>query len=612
MRIVLSFAFAVAGFAAVAQTPPPGSIVIRPKGSPDSPTVAPPPKAIVTLDPEHPGYYVIRPSGRAPGFAPGGSALLPAPMREGIPHLEIIRPKPVNPDAPPPFIKPTLPVGQPLPAQQPDEVKDGKILLETWDVAYCRGFKVGHMHTVVREYDRDKAKMVYGTKKLVMQVARFGQAVEIWGENATIETLEGKVIVTQTRQGLGKDTALSLTGTATNNGLAVKIEGAVSNTETIPWPEGVLGVGKEATLLKDKKPKVGESIEFLSYEGRINRVVKMKITAQEPEELALTDGAKPRKWLKYLLEMEPAGEFKTPPSTLYADPDTFEPMRVDSDMPTLGGKMIVLRTTREVALRAPAKRLDIAEAQSIKLDRAVAGIHTKGSVTYRVTFTGDTPLDKIFAADDRQKVQDADAKARTFDLLVTAVRKPAKPEVRPAQPGKEFLGSSYFLDWDNDLVKRHAKAALATVPARATEWEKAQAVEGWVNVNMKAAEFSQAMAPCASVAKSLSGDCTEYAMLAAGMCRAVGIPSRTALGAVYVPPKPGEKPTLGYHMWFEVWIDGQWLSLDGTLGNGSVGPGHIKITDSHWDGERGFTPLLPVLNVLGAQPKVTIDKVDGR
>ena len=153
--------------------------------------------------------------------------------------------------------------------------------------------------------------------------------------------------------------------------------------------------------------------------------------------------------------------------------------------------------------------------------------------------------------------------------------------------------------------------AIRNTPAKASDWDKARAVEVWVNANMKS-EFNQAMAPCASVAKGLSGDCSEYSMLATGMCRALGIPSRTALGVVYVAPKAGEKPTLAYHMWFEVSIDGQWLALDGTLGQGSVGPGHLKITDSHWDGERGFTPLLPVLNVLGAQPKVTIATVDGR
>ena len=75
----------------------------------------------------------------------------------------------------------------------------------------------------------------------------------------------------------------------------------------------------------------------------------------------------------------------------------------------------------------------------------------------------------------------------------------------------------------------------------ATAWQKAQAVELWVNRNMKATEFSQAMATCSNVARTLSGDCTEYAMLAAGMCRALGIPSRTALGLVYAPGRDGKE-----------------------------------------------------------------------
>ena len=125
---------------------------------------------------------------------------------------------------------------------------------------------------------------------------------------------------------------------------------------------------------------------------------------------------------------------------------------------------------------------------------------------------------------------------------------------------------------------------------------------------MRSTEFSQAMATCTNVAKSLSGDCTEYAMLSAGMCRALGVPSRTALGLVYAVGRDG-KPYLAYHMWYEVYADGQWLALDATLGRGSVGPGHVKITAASWHEEKSFAPLLPVLTVLGSAPKVEVVKV---
>ena len=33
---------------------------------------------------------------------------------------------------------------------------------------------------------------------------------------------------------------------------------------------------------------------------------------------------------------------------------------------------------------------------------------------------------------------------------------------------------------------------------------------------------------------------------------------------------------------------------------------YIKIVDAHWDGEKGFTPLLPVLGLLSAKPQVKV------
>ena len=158
-------------------------------------------------------------------------------------------------------------------------------------------------------------------------------------------------------------------------------------------------------------------------------------------------------------------------------------------------------------------------------------------------------------------------------------------------------------------MKGHAATAVKALPAFSSDWDKAVAVERWVNRNMKAFEFSQAMATADNVAKTLSGDCTEYAMLSAAMCRALGVPSRTVLGLVYAPAKDG-KPYLAYHMWFEVYADKQWLPLDATLGLGGVGPGHLKIADHSWHDERTFAPLLPVLRVLSAKPTVSVAKVE--
>jgi hypothetical protein len=584
----------------------PDQIVIEPKKPGVSTSEPASPSGIVVLkgtDPNRPGFLVISPNRTV------ASTLLPAPnaasrveTKDGVPHVVIVgtgakQTPPTNTDP----VKPT-PGAKPA---QPEKVADGKILIETYDVAYCRGCKVGYLHTLVREYERDGKKLLYGLKKLTLQVARFGQVVEQWTEESTVESEDGKIFSTAMRQGIGKNQVLALIGKMTPEGLEVTIEGAAGGKELVKWPEGVLGVAKEATLLKDTKPKPGVGIEYKVYFGQFNGIITYKMTSKGVEEVA--DGtAKPVKLLKVIQEMVPVGDFKLPPVTYWVDPETYEPVKLETDLAALGGVLTAKRVSREVALAKPTKYLDLGEVQSIKLAAAVPDMHKKASVTYRITLGGDFPLDKAFPSDARQTVTTLDPKTRTIDLTVTAVRTPVQPKVQPPAPDKDYLADCYYIDWDNPLVKKHAAAAIARLPNTATAWDKAKAVEKWVHQNIKQVEFSQAMGTCGNTAKELSGDCTEHAMLACGMCRSLGIPSKTAIGMVYADTRNG--PVMAYHMWFEVWVDDGWVALDAIMGLGSVGPGHVKIADAHWNGEKGFTPLLPVLGVLGTSPKVAVVK----
>src|SRR5262249_30528823 len=127
-------------------------------------------------------------------------------------------------------------------------------------------------------------------------------------------------------------------------------------------------------------------------------------------------------------------------------------------------------------------------------------------------------------------------------------------------------------------------------------WRKALAIEKWVFRNMKATSY-EALASADHVARTLEGDCTEFAMLTAAMCRAQGIPSRTAVGLIYADVHTG--PIFAFHMWTEVWIKDRWRPLDATLGRGGIGPFHLKINDQSWHDARNMTPLFPVLRVLG-------------
>ncbi|QDU22625.1 transglutaminase-like domain-containing protein [Urbifossiella limnaea] len=557
MRTWLPLILAVAAAPGlVAQPPrPSGPIVISPK-RPDA-------------DP--PGFIVIRPGGKV------------APAAAQTPTL-------VTPTA----------AQNPAPAPNPDGNFD------YWFAAAVEGERIGYLQWTAKSVEMNGKKYRHGTKHQQFTVDRFGQVVVQFGEESTVETPEGEVLLTTARQGLGKDQMLVLTGVVEGRTLKVKGEGvAATAADSVAWPMGVVGVAGEAKLFAGKKLAPGASFDYLTYFAQGNRVLKVTVTYDATEDTVLWQGVPARRLARYTSRMEPLGSLKLPAATTWADPDTGEPFRTEFDFPGLGGRVTFLRTT-EAAAKAPiAKPLQLFNAQSIRLDREIADVHGRTSAVYKVTAARDDEPGTLFPTDARQEVKNLDAKAKTFELHVQAVRGPGMKAVPAPAPGPEFLGSSFFVNWDNAAVKGHAARAVAGLPPTAGAWDKAKAVERWVNQNMKAAEFSQSMATADNVARTLSGDCTEYAMLGAAMCRAVGVPSRTVLGLVYAPG-PGGRPFLAYHMWFEAFAAGQWLPLDPTLGLGGVGPGHIKIADHSWHEERSFAPLFPVLRVLNAKPSVEV------
>jgi transglutaminase-like putative cysteine protease len=217
-------------------------------------------------------------------------------------------------------------------------------------------------------------------------------------------------------------------------------------------------------------------------------------------------------------------------------------------------------------------------------------------VTYRITVKGDDDPTTTFAHDERQEA--GKAKGQTFDLTVRSVREPGTDKTPAAD---EYLASSAFVTSDDaEVMKLAAKA----VGAETDPWKKACLIEKYVHEHMTGST-DVGFATAAQIARNLKGDCRQHALLTAAMCRAAKIPSRTALGLVYVNHERG--PFLGFHMWTEVYVGGKWLGIDAVLGQGGIGPGHLKVNDHSWADTQSLGPLLPVTRVMG---KVTVEIVD--
>jgi hypothetical protein len=478
----------------------------------------------------------------------------------------------------------------------------GKVVREDWDAAFLDGQKAGHVHTTVRELERDGKKVLRTTMALELTLKRFEDTVKMGVETGTEETPEGKVVGVFMKQSLGKEQTLQLTGTVEGEQLHVKVAGHMNMDKKIKWNDKVIGLYKEQQLFQDKKAKAGDTFSYLHFEPLINAVVTIQVSVKDYEDVKIYGGT--RKLLRVEAMPEKIQGVQLPATSFWLNKE-LSAIRSEVAMPGLG-KLVLVRTNKETALAPvePAQISDIGLTQLIALNRRIPEPANTKKVVYKITMPKDDEPGTAFAQDNRQVVKNLDGKA--FELHVTAVRKPPEKAAEDAKVADEFLKSSYFINSADAKVKELAKKAVGD---ETDPWKKAQRIEKWVKNNMKIQNFSEAMATADHVARTLEGDCTEHAMLAAAMCRAVDVPSRIAVGLVYVDGQKG--PVLGYHMWTEVWVRGEWVAIDPTLGRGSIGAAHLKISDHSWHDTQSLKPLLPVMRVMLGKVSIEVVKVEG-
>jgi hypothetical protein len=473
----------------------------------------------------------------------------------------------------------------------------GKLVLDVWDAAFLEGGKAGYVHTTVYELDRDGQKILRTTVDLHLTLKKFKETVHLQGVTGTEETAAGQVIGTFMTQQLGQKKQLTITGIVKGKQIELLLDGKAGVLKPAPWEEGVVGMYRQQIMFQEKKVKPGDKFSFLTFEPSVNLVLRTDVTVKDYEKVDLLDTKAKTKLLRVEVTPEKLEQVKLPTLTMWLNADG-KPLRQQVEAPGLG-KITLYRTSREVAM-APGKGAIVADIginQLVRLNKKLLNPNDFNAIKFRITVKGEDDASMAFVNDDRQQVKEA--KGATFVIQVKGSRGPAKGKP-DAKIGDEFMQSSYFITSADAKVKELAGKAVGK---ETDAWKKALKIEKWVFTNVRYTN-QEALAPADEVARTLEGDCTEFAMLMAAMCRAEGVPSRIAIGLVYADTPYG--PAMGFHMWTEVWVQDQWVPLDATQGRGQIGPTHLKIADHSWHEIRSLTPLYPLLRVLG---KVQIEIV---
>lgn len=460
--------------------------------------------------------------------------------------------------------------------------QEASLVSDNWDAVYLNDSKVGYMHSQTDLVDAGGASVVQSRMVSEMTVQRFNDPLTIKAMTLAFELPDGRLYAIDSQIRLANEVRRSSGRLGDDGKFRLTLQsGTNSDSQVIPWSDDVEGPYAHERSLRENPMKPGEKRTSHVFLPELNVVVTRSLTALDWEETKLHDGKTQR-----LLAIEDAND-KIPQKGKIWINEAGEILK--SEIPFGDLTMAAYRVPQAVALGKPTgEGVDIGYTTLVKPDRKIPNAHATRSVTYRLEFTDDQAAAAIPEASYQQILS---REGNTLRLRVSRLE-PGSNAGTTEEAGAEFLESNGFIQSDDPKIVAQAKQLTAGVD---NAWKKVQLLEKWVDQNMTNRDFTIAFADAKEVFETRQGDCTEHAVLLAALCRAVGIPSRVAMGLVYLEGTGA----FGYHMWTEVFINGTWYPADGTLGQGFIAGGHIKIADGSLKGASALSTLLPIFRVIG-------------
>ncbi|GEA02448.1 hypothetical protein KUL17_13450 [Alteromonas sp. KUL17] len=148
-------------------------------------------------------------------------------------------------------------------------------------------------------------------------------------------------------------------------------------------------------------------------------------------------------------------------------------------------------------------------------------------------------------------------------------------------PHSQYLANTFVIDYEEASVKAVTDAFLsdygkglkaeddgidASVQETKVESYSAEVgakIEAFIANYITEPSYIHSFSFASTVAKSRSGDCTEYAVLSAALARALAIPARVVVGTIIVDD--GSTVEAIGHAWNEFWFDGRWWRIDAAM-----------------------------------------------
>jgi hypothetical protein len=430
---------------------------------------------------------------------------------------------------------------------------------------FMEGKKIGH---AIRSCVTTEGK-VTTTEEVSMQVSRANEPIKMNTTETNIETTDGNPLGFKIVQNLGAAT-VSISGTVDELWIVnvTTISMGQQQKTSIGWPSGALMAEGLRLLQLEKGLKEGLEYSAKIFDAGSIQAIDAEIHIGPKLNVDLLGRVVTLTEVKTTFKPSGGSEFT---STSYVDED----LRVQkSIVPVMGmQQMEMIACTKEFAL-SDSNVVDLTDKMFLASPEPLNNIESAKSITYELSATNQATKLTIPPSDNQIVKQTGEGKVTVTVRPVTVPTGAKFPYEGNDISILETMKPTSFVQSDNNEIIELAKRAAGKTRDAA---EAIKNIESFVSGYIENKGLSVGYASAAEVAASKTGDCTEFAVLTAAMCRAVGIPARVVTGLVYTKTFGNKENVFGGHAWVEAYVGDKWIGLDATRTPKGFDAGHIAL-----------------------------------
>jgi len=441
-----------------------------------------------------------------------------------------------------------------------------------------QGKKMGHQVTT-RTASRSK---VTTTVSMQIAITRGDVPILIRIKQTFVETAKGAPISFKLSQEVSGMTSQSEGVLKRDGKMEVRTTMAgQKQTRTIEYPKGALMAEGMRLLTRKKGLAEGATYKALAFDPSLMTAMDANVSVGARESVDLLGRVVKLVKVTTVLKAR-VGKIE---AVSYVNDDCEEQKTV---IPLMGMQLEVIACSKTYAMSEndPA---DFFSKIFLKSPKPLPNVRRAKSVTYRLTPTADAKVH--FPKTGSQSVRPGPGKSFTVTVkpvaMPTGVKFPYKGTDAAAV---EALRATTYVQSEDKKVVALARKAVA---GAADAGQAVRRIEKFVRKYITTKDLSVGYASAAEVAESRQGDCTEHAVLAAAMCRAVGIPAQLVVGFAYAPSFAGKKNIFAPHAWTRALVGKTWVEIDAALDGFDAGRLALSINNGDPDG------FFAMINTIG-------------